>query len=62
MPLPTFLASHPTPPTPTPSDSAAAGLKPYVWRLTVDKKLVIVFKAIDKDANWTFSGFLYYAF
>jgi hypothetical protein len=62
MPPPTFPASHPTLPTPTPSDSATAGLKPYVWRLTVDKKLAIVFKAIDKDVNWTFSEFLYYAF
>jgi hypothetical protein len=54
MPPPAFSALHPTL-TPTPSEAATTVLKPYVRRLTVNKKLAIVFKAIDKDAHWTFS-------
>ena len=50
------------PPTPTPSGSSLSAWRPYVKKLKVNQKLDVVFKAIVKDAHWTFSKFLYYAF
>jgi len=46
--------------TPTPTRSSVP--KPYTKRLKINQKLAVVFHAIDKDAHWTFSEFLYYAF
>jgi hypothetical protein len=48
--------------TPTPFRSRTVAPKPYTKRLKVNQKLDVVFNAIDKEAHWTFSEFLYYAF
>ena len=62
MPPPGSSAPHAAPSTPTPSATRSSAPKPYVKRLKIHQKLAIVFRAIDKDAHWTFSEFLYYAF
>jgi len=62
MPPPASWVPLATPSTPTPSRSGSAAPKPYTKKLKIEQKLAVVFNAIDKDAHWTFSEFMYYAF
>jgi hypothetical protein len=62
MPPPASRVPLATPSTPTPSRLGSAALKPYTKKLKIEQKLAVVFNAIDKDAHWTFSEFMYYAF
>ena len=49
--------------TPTPSGSGSTTKsRSFSHKLSVDKKLNIVFAAITKDAHWTLSEFLYFTF
>jgi hypothetical protein len=58
MPPPVFTAG-----TLTPSGSGSTTKsRTFSHKLSVDKKLNIVFSAITKDAHWTLSEFLYFAF
>src|SRR5882762_2653138 len=58
MPPPVFTAG-----TPTPSGSGSTTKsRTFSHKLSVDKKLNIVFSAITKDAHWTLSEFLYFTF
>jgi hypothetical protein len=61
-PYPNYNQAMPPPSTPTPSRSGSSALKPYTKRLKIDQKLAVVFNAINKDAHWKFSEFMYHAF
>jgi hypothetical protein len=62
MAPPAFPVPLTVPSTPTPSRSGGSAPKKYTKRLNIEQKLSIVFDAIDKDAHWSFSKFLYYTF
>ena len=50
------------PPVFTPTPSGFGSSRTFSHKLSIDKKLNIMFAAITKDAHWTLSEFLYFAF